>query len=59
MFETSRAFHGEWLAQRRSHCGVLIIPQQQYSTGEVVRRILRLASSRCDLANGLYYLSNF
>jgi hypothetical protein len=42
-----------------SHCGVLIIPQQRYSTGEIVRRILRVDSSRFDLTNGLYYLSNF
>ena len=26
---------------------------------EIVRRMLRVASSRSDLTNGLYYLSNF
>jgi len=39
--------------------GILIIPQQRYSTGEIVRRILRLNSSGFDLAGGIYYLSNF
>ena len=51
--------HRKWLEQGRSHCGVLIIPQQRYSTGEVVRRVLRLVSSGLDLTSGLYYLSNF
>jgi hypothetical protein len=51
--------HREWLEQGQPHFGVLIIPQQPYSTGEIVRRMLRLASSGFDLANGLYYLSNF
>lgn len=51
--------HREWLVQGRPHSGVLLIPQQQYSTGEIVRRILRVASSRFDLTNGLFYLSNF
>lgn len=51
--------HREWAEQGRSHFGVLIIPQQRYSTGEIVRRMLRLSSSRFDMRNGLYYLSNF
>lgn len=51
--------HGKWVEQGRPHFGVLIIPQQRYSTGEIVRRVLRLASSRFDLASGIYYLSNF
>jgi hypothetical protein len=53
------ALHREWLEQDRAHYGVLIIPQQRYSTGEIVRRMLRLASSRFDPTSGLYYLSNF
>ena len=51
--------HREWLEQGRLHCGILIIPQQRYSTGELVRRILRVASFGLDLASGIYYLSNF
>ena len=53
------SLHREWLQQGQSHFGVLIIPQQRYSTGEIVRGMLRLASSRGDLMNGIYYLSNF
>jgi Domain of unknown function (DUF5615) len=53
------ALHRQWQEQGRSHSGILIIPQQRYSTGEIVRRMLRLASSRFDLTNGIYYLSNF
>jgi len=53
------SLHGQWLAQERLHSGILIIPQQRYSTGEIVRRMLRVASSRFDIAAGIYYLSNF
>jgi hypothetical protein len=51
--------HRKWLELGRPHGGVLLIQQQRYSTGEIVRRILRVASSRIDLTNGLFYLSNF
>jgi hypothetical protein len=53
------SLHRKWVEQDRLHGGVLIIPQQRYSTGEIVRRMLRLSSSRFDLTSGLYYLSNF
>jgi hypothetical protein len=53
------SLHREWLEQNRSHSGILIVPQQRYSTGEIVRRLLRVASSGIDLTSGLYYLSNF
>ena len=53
------ALHHHWQRAGRSHSGILIIPQQRYSTGEIVRRSLRLASSNCDLTNGIYDLSNF
>ncbi len=51
--------HREWMERGQPHFGVLIIPQQRYSTGEIVRRTLRLASAGFDSRNGLYYLSNF
>jgi hypothetical protein len=47
-----RVSHREWLERGRSHFGIPIIPQQRYSTGEIVRRILRLNSSGFDLAGG-------
>ncbi len=46
-----------WITESRKHAG--IIPQQRYSTGEIVRRMIRLTFSKVDLADGLYYLSNF
>jgi hypothetical protein len=39
--------------------GILIVPQQRYSTGEIVHRVLRLAESKFELTNGLFYLSSF
>ena len=51
--------HSEWLERGRSHFGIPIIPQQRYSTGEIIRRMVRLALSGFDLASGIYYLSNF
>ena len=53
------SLHRNWLEHSRSHSGILILPQQRYSTGEIVRRMLRLASSGYRLTSGLYYLSNF
>ncbi len=53
------ALHCEWLERGRSHSGILIIPQQRYSTGEIVRRFLRLTTSGLELSGGIYYLSNF
>lgn len=53
------AMHRTWLESGRSHFGILIIPQQRYSTGETVRRLLRVASSGIQPRNGIYYLSNF
>ncbi len=51
--------HGKFIEQGWSHRGILIIPQRKYSTGETVRRILRVTSSRIDMAEGVYYLSGF
>jgi len=53
------SLHRGWAEQGGTHFGILIIPQQRYSTGEIVRRMLRVDSSRFDLTSGLYYLSNF
>ena len=53
------SLHRQWVSQDRPHAGILIIPQQRYSTGEMVRRMLRVASSGFDMAGGIYYLSNF
>jgi hypothetical protein len=53
------SLHLDWLEHGRSHSGILILPQQRYSTGEIVRRMLRLASSGCLMTSHIYYLSNY
>ncbi len=53
------SLHLDWLEHGRSHSGILILPQQRYSTGEIVRRMLGLATSGWLLTNRIYYLSNF
>lgn len=51
--------HAEWAAVGRSHAGIIIATQQRYSTGEFVRRILRIVASRVEVRDGLFFLSNF
>jgi hypothetical protein len=34
--------HTEWLATGRDHAGIILAQQKRYSTGEQIRRILRL-----------------
>ncbi len=51
--------HVDWLGRGRTHSGIMLVPQQRYSTGEVVRRLLRAAASGLKEPSGLYYLSNF
>ena len=51
--------HRDWLCQGRPHSGIMLIPQQRYSTGEIVRRLLRAGASGDEKISGLYYLSNF
>lgn len=38
--------HTEVLGQQRSHSGIIVSKQQQYSVGEVMRRILKLVATR-------------
>jgi hypothetical protein len=37
--------HWEYMNARRTHSGIILVPQQRYSVGEQLRRILVLASS--------------
>lgn len=37
--------HGEFLSAGRSHYGIILARQQQYSVGEQMRRILKLAAT--------------
>ncbi|MBW3541675.1 MAG: hypothetical protein KY476_15510 [Planctomycetes bacterium] len=38
--------HTDWLNSGRSHAGIVLAPQQTYSIGEHVRRLLRLRAGR-------------
>ena len=53
--------YAEWLASGRDHCGVILAPQQRFSVGEQLRRILRLGSSKTsvDMANRVEFLGNW
>ncbi len=37
--------HTVWTASGRNHCGIVLTQQQRYSTGEQIRRLLRLIGS--------------
>jgi hypothetical protein len=51
--------HRDWLEQGKTHSGIVLVPQQRYSPGEIVQRLLRAASAGPLTACGLFYLSNF
>jgi hypothetical protein len=38
--------HTSWLSEGRSHCGLILSKQQQYSAGEQMRRLLKLIATR-------------
>ncbi len=38
--------HTAWLTEGRSHCGLILSKQQQYSVGEQMRRLLKLIATR-------------
>lgn len=40
------ALHQSWMTLERTHAGIIVAPQQQYSVGEELRRIMRLISRR-------------
>lgn len=39
------ALHTQYLEQGRNHTGIILMPQQRYATGELLRRLLRLTAS--------------
>ena len=53
--------HCRWLADGRSHTGIVLARQQQYSVGEQMRRLLRLiaAKSVTGMADQLDFLSHW
>ena len=53
--------HTELLTQGKSHAGIILAPQQRYSIGERVRRLLNLiaALSAEQMHNRIEFLSNW
>lgn len=51
--------HQEYLAQGRSHTGIILARQQSYSVGEQIRRLLKLiaAKSAEEMKNHVEFLS--
>lgn len=55
------ALHQSWMSFERTHAGIIVAPQQRYSVGEELRRIMRLIS-RCaseQMQNRLEFLSSW
>ena len=53
--------HAELLAEGKSHAGIVVAPQQRYSIGERVRRLLKLLAAKTaeDMQNQLEFLSQW
>ncbi len=53
--------HARWLAEQRSHAGIIVARQQHYSVGEQMRRLLRLVAAKTaeEMQNRLEFLSDW
>lgn len=53
--------HAEWIADGKTHSGIVIVAQQRYSTGEQIRRLqsLMAALSPGDMSRRVEFLSNW
>ncbi len=53
--------HTEWVLGGREHAGMILAPQQRFSTGEQLRRILRLRAATTSLCmrNRVEFLGNW
>ena len=53
--------HSEWLVEPRSHAGIALARQQQFSVGEQMRRLVRLIGtlSQEDMRNRLEFLGDW
>lgn len=51
--------HGQYLAEDRSHAGMILMQQQRLSVGEQMRRLLRLVALRSaeDMENAVEFLN--
>jgi hypothetical protein len=53
--------HTEWVSAGREHAGMILAPQQRFSIGEQLRRILRIraAASAESMRNRAEFLTNW
>ena len=53
--------HRQWISAGREHAGVILAPQQRFSVGEQLRRILRLRAilTASSMRNQAEFLSNW
>ena len=53
--------HTEYLTQGKEHAGIILAPQQRYSIGEQIRRLLCLIKARSaeDMRNNIEFLSKW
>lgn len=53
--------HAQWLAAGRSHAGIVVARQQQYSVGEQMRRLLKLLAAKTaeDMHNHIEFLGDW
>jgi len=53
--------HREWISAGRQHAGMILAPQQRFSVGEQLRRILRLRAtvSSESMRNQVEFLANW
>lgn len=53
--------HTQWIGAGREHAGMILAPQQRFSVGDQLRRILRLRASATGVSmrNQVEFLSNW
>jgi len=53
--------HTQWISEGREHAGMILAPQQRFTVGEQLRRILRLRASTTAvrMRNRVEFLSNW
>src|SRR3954447_8335736 len=53
--------HEQWISNGRVHSGILLAPQQRYSVGEQLKRLLQFLNRRAaaETLSRLEYLSNW
>jgi hypothetical protein len=53
--------HSDWLATGKSHAGIVLAPQQHYSVGEQMRRLLKLIATKSaeEMKDNVEFLSDW